>query len=86
MSSVCVELENHGEKASDMSMSVSGANAAIRCQEIFLGFRNFSLLARRQRGKMRRGSFEDPCCSSTVKEEGGCEGPEFGFGAIEFTH
>jgi len=69
-----------------MMMSGSAANSAIRSKEIFLGFRNFCLLARIQYCKMRRGNFEDPRCNSTVKEEGGCEGYEFRFGAIECTH
>jgi len=87
MSGVCVGLENHGEprQASDTMMSGSAANSAICSEEILLGFRNFCLLARRQCCKMRRGNFEDPCFkfSATVKEEGGCEGSEFRFGAIE---
>jgi len=86
MSGVCVGLENHGEQASDMMMSGSVVNSAIRSEEILLGLRNFCLLARRECCKMRRGNFEDPCCSSTVKEEGGCEGCEFRFGALECTH
>jgi len=83
---VCVGLEKHGEQASDVMMSSSTANAAIRREEILLQFRNFCLLVRRQRGEMRRGYFEDPWCSSQVKEEGGCEGSEFGFGAIKIDH
>jgi len=85
MSSVMVGLENCGEKTSDVSMSVSGANAAVRAHEILLRFCNFSLLLRRQRGRMRRGNFKDLCCSSRVKKERGCEGPEFRFGAIKIT-
>jgi len=50
MSSVMAGLENRGEKASDASMSVGGANAAVRAHEILLRFRNFSLLVHRQRG------------------------------------
>jgi len=67
---------NPGEKASDMMMSGSVANLAIRSEEILLGFRNIGLLGRRQWCKMRRGNFEDPYFSSTVKEEGVCEGSE----------
>ena len=86
MSGVCVGLENHGEQASDMMMRGSAANSAIRSEEILLESYNFYLLARRQCCKTRRGNFEDPCCSATVKEEGGCECSEFRFGAIECTH
>ena len=60
MSSVMVGLENCVEKTSDVSMSVSGANAAVRAHKILLRFRNFSLLLRRQRDRMRRGNFKDP--------------------------
>jgi len=60
MSSVIVGLENRGEKASDVGMSVGGANAAVHAHEILLRFRNFSLLVCRQRGRMRWGNFKDP--------------------------
>jgi len=64
MSSVIVGLENRIEMASDVSMSVGGANAAaiaaVRAHEILLRFRNFSLLVCRQRGRMRWGNFKDP--------------------------